>query len=401
MRAGRWMVAGAALIAAAALAVPAVRSAAAPAAGLGAAPDTANCDVALLRPECAGFPQYEYANVDGHRIPVVRPRMIVDVRRGPDGAWGTERLAIPGPCAYYRVWTGKWMYDWPAPQRIRDRFPDAHDTFIDYRARTIGRIVLPNGIGSIEPDTDQSNQDRFGHIGSNLNITFDEVERHRGDDTGYWWQYECSVERFAGLKAFPPERIRQKFLEWHAQAPAWRFWEPGQEAPPDIPADPDIAREILAGVINPLQVDYAPVPADSMVNLLTWTWVDGAARGPVDIRITAGGRTVTGRASAGPLRLAGADQGALAPGARTVVDTSGLVCASGGAPYTAHAPDTATDCGVRFGAPTPRAAAGPVLRFTQRWRLSLDGVPVPGTAGTVDRDSPAYTFTVREAQTAN
>lgn len=400
MRAGRWKALGAVGVGlcAAALVVPVVRSAAAPAQPRNPAAQgiRQQCEVALLRPECGGFPQYEYAVVDGHRIPVVRPRMIVDVRRGTE-PWGTERIAVPGPCAYYRVWTGAWMYDWPAPQQIRDRFPNDHDAFIDYAARTIGRIIMPNGIGSIEPDTDQSTRDKFGHIGSNLNVTFDEVEAHRGDDTGYWWQYACSIEQFAGLKAFPPERIRRKFLEWHAQAPMWRFWQPGQEAPPDIPADPDLVPLILANVINPLAVDFAPRPQQSMVNLLTWAWQDPASRGPVAIRVTGGGRTIAGLAQPGPLELTDHRPGA----GDTAADLSRLRCATGGMPYVPRAPDSATDCGLRFDAPTPRGAAGPVLRFAQRWRLSVGGVPVPGPAGIVDRGSPAYTFTVREAQTAN
>jgi hypothetical protein len=390
MRVGRVLVAVAVV---AAVSVPAVRAVTAPGqvtAGLAAGPQD-GCDVSLLRPECAGFPQYEYALVDGHRIPVVRPKMIVDVRRG-NGAWGTERLVVPGPCAYYRVWTGAWMYDWPAPREIRERFPDDHDTFIDYQARTVGRIILPDGLGGVEPDTDQSTDDKFGHMGSNVNVTFGEVEAHRGDNTGYWWQYLCSVEQFAGLKAFPPARIRAKFLEWHAQAPAWRFWQPGQEDPPAIPADPDLAELILANAVNPLRVDFAPRPPDSMVNLLTWTWVDPSSRGPVRIRVTGGGRTILGAAQAGPLRLADA---------RGPVDLSALHCAAGGTPYAGRMPDTATDCGLKFAAPTPQRATGPVLTFEQQWRLSLGGVPVPGAPGIVDRRSPAYPFTVREAQADN
>ena len=399
-------VAGAAVLLA--VVVPTVRSSAGPggagprsagpggagprSAGPGGDAGSGRCDAEVLRPECSGVPQYDYENVFGHRVAVVRPRIVVDVRRGPDGAWGTERVAVPGPCAYYRVWTGAWMYDWPAPEVIRRAFPDAHDAFIDYPPRYLGRIVLPNGIGSIEPDTDQSGDDAYGHIGSSLGVTFDQVAAHRGDDIGYWWIYECSIERYAGLKAYPPERIRQKFLQWHAQVPTWQFWRPGQENPPDIPPDPDLVLLILQGAVNPLAVEFAPKPPQSIVNLLTWVWVADSSRGPVEIRVTGGGRTITGRATADPLRLAGA--------APPTVDAGRLRCADSGVRYPAggHLPDSATDCGLGFRAATPRGAAGPTLRFTQRWTLTLDGVAVPPPAGIVDRTSPPYRFDVHETQ---
>lgn len=338
------------------------------------------CGAQVLLPDCAGVPDYEYADVAGHQVAVVRPRFVVEVRRGAGGSWGSELVAVPGPCAYYRVWTGAWMYDWPAPELLQRTHPASHDAFIDYARHRLTRIVLPNGIGSIEPDTDQSGDDRFGHIGSSLGVSFGEVAAHRGDNVGYWWIYQCSIAAYAGLKAYPPETVRREFLRWHSQVAPWRFWRPGEEDPPVITLDRLLIPDVVAAAVGPLNVEAAPPLDRNVVAFPTWVWESADSRGPVEVRTG----SITARAVPGPLRLAGP--------LPSTVDTSGFGCAGGGTPfpYDRRPEDSETDCTLLFHAPL----TGTTIRFAQHWRVSIQGVP----AGSFDRTSQAYLLHAREMQ---
>lgn len=342
---------------------------------------------------------------ESFEVPAIRPLSYVEAWTGPDEEY--TRIPIEHPCTFVQTYSGGRMFEYPAKDQFRynaiPKAPRANyitDGSNPPASGSFHRLQMDRGIGSLEAPSQEVNSDAYGGTyRSRLNLSYERVYAHRGDEAGHWWAYQCIYDDYNGLTDYNdvPGWLQTKLTELHLQlGPGydsaanvpltpyqnlWRYWQDGQEAPPTV-EPPVLPPDDYAELAVPdLDLDFAPVRSKTQVRFPTWLWVENEVSG-YPIRIQANGDTIV--AEPQPLEVEGLPDGS----------DEELACTGGGEVWTGDR-DAETDCSVQFGQGTPEGEKLK-LTFTQRWKITVNGDPI---GDEVERTA-AYNFRVRSSQSA-